>query len=131
VLVKRPDFIILDEATSNMDFITEQQIYDTIFNKMKDTTMLIIAHRLSTIRKCDSIHVMDEGKIIESGTHDELINKNGFYYKLWESQVGETSSVKHERNKDCRTDNNAEKNVAAKDSEIKEDTDNGDEIEYG
>ncbi|MCL2031754.1 MAG: peptidase domain-containing ABC transporter [Methanomassiliicoccaceae archaeon] len=93
VLVKKPDFIILDEATSNMDFLTEQQIYDTLFNKMKETTMMIIAHRLSTIRKCDVIYVMDGGKITESGTHEELLKRGGLYLKLWESQVGELPGV--------------------------------------
>jgi len=123
VLVKRPDFIILDEATSNMDFITEQQIYDTIFNKMKDTTMLIIAHRLSTIRRCNLIYVMDDGKVIESGTHDELLRKDGFYCKLWESQVGEMPSTKREHG-------NASENKAVEKTELKDNKDDGDEIEY-
>jgi len=94
VLVKDPEFIILDEATSSMDFITEQEIYDVIFNKLQDTTMLIIAHRLSTIRKCDLIYVMADGKVVESGTHDELVDASGMYSDMWYSQVGKPSEKK-------------------------------------
>jgi ABC-type bacteriocin transporter len=86
--IKEPQILLLDEATSNLDFLSEAKIYDTLFRKMKSTTMLIVAHRLSTIRKCDIICVMDKGGIVESGTHDELLNRKGAYYKLWASQVG-------------------------------------------
>ncbi|MCL1905364.1 MAG: peptidase domain-containing ABC transporter, partial [Methanomassiliicoccaceae archaeon] len=127
VLVKRPDFIILDEATSNMDFITEQTIYDAVFNKMKETTMMIIAHRLSTIRKCDLIYVMDEGKIIESGTHTELLNKGGSYHKLWESQVGETPGSKRDHDRDGRSDGFTRESIK---KGTEEDADGGDDIEY-
>jgi ATP-binding cassette subfamily B protein len=92
-IVKRPKFIILDEATSNLDFITEKQIFDTIFKKEKDTTVLIIAHRLSTIRKCDLIYVLDKGKVSEKGTHKDLLEKKGLYYKLWISQVGDDNDT--------------------------------------
>lgn len=87
-MIKSNKFLILDEATSNLDFLSERKIYDTIFNKLKGTTMLIIAHRLSTIRNCDVICVLDKGKVSEIGTHEELIAMNGMYYKLWASQVG-------------------------------------------
>jgi ABC-type bacteriocin transporter len=87
-LIKNPDILLLDEATSNLDFMSEAAIYDTLFNKMQGVTMLIVAHRLSTIRKCDIIYVLDKGKVAESGTHEELLNKKGTYYKLWVSQVG-------------------------------------------
>ncbi|MDR3206357.1 MAG: peptidase domain-containing ABC transporter [Candidatus Methanoplasma sp.] len=96
-IVKRPEFIILDEATSNMDFITEQEIYDTIFDKLDDTTMLIIAHRLSTIRRCDSICVMEGGRIVETGAHDELLEKGGKYAELWNSQVGTPAATPKKR----------------------------------
>ncbi len=95
-LLKNTDFLILDEATSNLDFLSESKIYDTIFNKLNGKTMLIIAHRLSTIRNCDIIYVLDSGKIAESGTHDELLNNNNIYTKLWESQVGKTKTVQPE-----------------------------------
>lgn len=86
--VKEPQILLLDEATSNLDFVSEAKIYDTLFRKMKNTTMLIVAHRLSTIRKCDIIYVMDKGKIAESGSHEELLEKRGAYFRLWASQTG-------------------------------------------
>ncbi len=86
--LKDADLFILDESTSNLDFGTENVIFDTIYNKLPNKTMLIVAHRLSTIRHCDKIIVLDEGKVIETGTHDELIAKQGRYYCLWEMQQG-------------------------------------------
>lgn len=87
-LIKKPSFLILDEATSNIDFISEAKIFDTLFKKGKNITMLMIAHRLSTIRSCDIIYVMDKGKIVEEGNHESLLKKKGYYYKLYVSQVG-------------------------------------------
>lgn len=87
-LIKEPKFLILDEATSNLDFISEARIFDTLFKKGKNITMLMIAHRLSTIRSCDIIYVMDKGQVVEYGDHDTLLNKKGYYYKLYVSQVG-------------------------------------------
>lgn len=87
-LIKKSKFLILDEATSNLDFISEAIIYDTLYKKGKNLTMLIIAHRLSTIRNCDLIYVMDKGEVVEVGNHKELLNKKGIYYKLYETQVG-------------------------------------------
>jgi ATP-binding cassette subfamily B protein len=87
-LIKKSSFLILDEATSNLDFISEAKIYDTMFVKGKSMTMLIIAHRLSTIRNCDIIYVLDKGKVVEQGGHEELLKKKGYYYKLYVSQVG-------------------------------------------
>ena len=87
-LIQKNNFLILDEATSNLDFISEAKIFDTLFRKGKNMTMLIIAHRLSTIRACEIIYVMDKGKIVEEGTHESLIEKKGYYYKLYISQVG-------------------------------------------
>ncbi|PRR83474.1 ATP-binding cassette domain-containing protein [Clostridium vincentii] len=88
-LIKKSKFLILDEATSNLDFISEAKIYNTLFVKGKDLTMLIIAHRLSTIRNCDLIYVLDKGAVVEVGDHETLLNKKGYYYRLYESQVGE------------------------------------------
>lgn len=82
-LLKKPQLLILDEATSHLDTITEVAIKDTIFNFNKDMTCVIIAHRLSTIKQCDRIIVMDCGKIIEQGTHDDLMKKQGLYAELW------------------------------------------------
>ncbi len=91
-LVKNTDFLILDEATSNLDFISEAKIYNTLFVKSKNKTMLIIAHRLSTIRNCDIIYVLDKGQVIEVGDHKTLLNKRGKYYELYVSQVGKVES---------------------------------------
>lgn len=87
-LIKKPSFLILDEATSNLDFISEAKIFNTLFKKGKNITMLMIAHRLSTIRNCDIIYVMDKGRVVEEGSHDSLLEKRGYYYKLYISQVG-------------------------------------------
>ena len=87
-LVKKPSFLILDEATSNLDFISEAKIFDTLFKKGRNITMLMIAHRLSTIRSCDIIYVMDKGQVVEVGNHESLLSKKGYYYKLYISQVG-------------------------------------------
>jgi ATP-binding cassette subfamily B protein len=88
--LKDSELFILDESTSNLDFGTENVIFDTIYNKLPDKTMLIVAHRLSTIRNCDKIIVLDEGKLIEQGTHEELLEQKGNYCRLWELQQGNT-----------------------------------------
>lgn len=76
-MLKKPDILILDEATSNLDAITENQLDKTIGEYSENMTTIFIAHRLSTIKNCDQIFVMDNGKIIEKGTHDELKNWAG------------------------------------------------------
>ena len=81
-----PEILILDEATSCVDTRTEVQIQDAMKNLMCGRTNFVIAHRLSTIREADSILVINEGKIVEQGTHEELLNKNGFYAELYNSQ---------------------------------------------
>lgn len=86
-LLKKPDILIMDEATSNLDSITERAIENTINETTDGITTIIIAHRLSTIMKCDKIYVMDKGQIIESGNHFELMDKRGFYYELWKEQL--------------------------------------------
>ena len=88
-ILKKPDILILDEATSNLDSITEKAIEKTIDQLSGNTTTIIIAHRLSTILRCDKIYVMDKGEIIESGTHKELIDKKGKYFDLWREQLPE------------------------------------------
>ncbi len=84
--VSRPDILILDEATSSVDTRTEKNIQDAMSELMKGRTSLIIAHRLSTIRDADAIIVMGHGEIIETGTHDMLLNKKGLYYTLYMTQ---------------------------------------------
>ncbi|ORX24080.1 bacteriocin ABC transporter ATP-binding protein [Thermoanaerobacterium sp. PSU-2] len=86
-LLKKPDIFIMDEATSNLDTTTEKAIHEMIYEFTKNVTVIIIAHRLSTIMKCDTIYVVDKGKIIESGTHEELMKFKGMYYELWKDQI--------------------------------------------
>lgn len=86
VILSNPKILILDEATSSIDTRTEQQIQSAMDNLMKGRTSFIIAHRLSTIKNADLILVMDRGDIVEQGNHEELLEKNGFYAKLYNSQ---------------------------------------------
>lgn len=86
VMLALPPMLILDEATSSIDTRTEQQIQKAFAEMMKGRTSFIVAHRLSTIREADLILVMKDGRIIEQGTHDELLEKRGFYTELYESQ---------------------------------------------
>ena len=74
--------LILDEATSSVDTRTEQRIQTAMDNLMRGRTSFVIAHRLSTIRQCDRILVLDQGKIVEDGTYDELIASDGFFAEL-------------------------------------------------
>lgn len=83
--------MILDEATSSVDTRTEVRIQKAMDNLMKGRTSFIIAHRLSTIRNADMILVMKDGDIIEQGTHEELLAKQGFYADLYNSQFEEAS----------------------------------------
>ena len=81
-----PPIMILDEATSSVDTRTEMAIQKGMARLMKGRTSFVIAHRLSTIRDADLILVMNEGRIVEQGTHRELLRKNGFYAELYNSQ---------------------------------------------
>ncbi len=85
-ILKNPPILILDEATSALDTVTEKLVQDALDNLMANRTTFAIAHRLSTIRHADLILVMDEGRIVERGTHDELFAKNGVYRRLCEMQ---------------------------------------------
>lgn len=85
-VLANPKILILDEATSSVDTRTEKNIQDAMVNLMKDRTSLIIAHRLSTIRDADFIVVLDQGKIVETGNHEELIRQQGRYYELYMTQ---------------------------------------------
>ncbi len=84
VLIHDPDILILDEATSSLDSISELKLQKALEKVSEGRTVIVIAHRLSTIRNADQILVMDAGEIVEKGTHDELIQKNGLYRQLYE-----------------------------------------------
>lgn len=86
VMLIDPPMLILDEATSSVDTRTELKIQDAFLNMMKGRTSFVIAHRLSTIRNADVILVMNNGKIVERGNHEDLLERKGFYFKLYESQ---------------------------------------------
>lgn len=89
-ILKKPDIFIMDEATSNLDSITEKAIEKTLDTVCSGVTTIIIAHRLSTIKRCDRIYVMEEGSIIEQGSHGELMELGGKYFELWKGQLPET-----------------------------------------
>lgn len=127
-LIKKPKFMILDEATSNLDFISEAKIFNTLFKKGRNITMLIIAHRLSTIRDCDIIYVMDKGKVVEVGDHESLLRKNGYYYKLYISQVGsfEEKEIVFKENLNISTED-----ISSKETKLNEDViEEGEVYEY-
>lgn len=84
--IANPQILILDEATSNVDTRTEMKIQDAMYQIMQNRTSVIIAHRLSTIRNADFIVVLNQGQIVESGSHDELLSKKGKYYELYQTQ---------------------------------------------
>ncbi|HTD40846.1 MAG TPA: ABC transporter ATP-binding protein [Mucilaginibacter sp.] len=90
-LLRRPDLLVFDEATSSLDSITEEEITETIrdVSVLKDHITILIAHRLSTIMHADTIYVLEKGNIVESGKHFELLLQKGLYYAMWRQQIGE------------------------------------------
>lgn len=87
-ILKNAPILILDEATSQLDSVTEAEIQDSLWDLMQNKTTLVIAHRLSTLLHMDRILVFDKGSIVEDGTHEELLVRNGLYKQLWEAQIG-------------------------------------------
>ena len=85
-VLANPPVIILDEATSAIDTVTERRIQRAFEKMMQNRTSFVIAHRLSTIQRADIILVMDAGRVVEQGKHEELLEKKGLYYKLYNSQ---------------------------------------------
>ncbi|MCK5636633.1 MAG: ATP-binding cassette domain-containing protein, partial [Thermoplasmatales archaeon] len=85
-MIRKPEILLLDEATSSLDNISENVVQNAINKVSKNCTTFIIAHRLSTIQNADKIYVLDEGKIVEGGTHKELLKKKGKYWELYNIQ---------------------------------------------
>ncbi|MEM7674648.1 MAG: ATP-binding cassette domain-containing protein, partial [Myxococcota bacterium] len=90
-LVANPEVLILDEATSSVDPETEALIQQGLEGLLEDRTALIVAHRLSTIRRADRIVVLSEGRVVEQGSHDELLQQDGLYRKLYELQFADAA----------------------------------------
>jgi ATP-binding cassette subfamily B protein len=95
-ILRDPDVLVLDEATSHVDNETEAVIQNSLSTLTEDRTTFAIAHRLSTVRDADTILVMDDGEIVERGTHDDLIAAGGLYANLWNVQVGEMDALPDE-----------------------------------
>jgi ATP-binding cassette, subfamily B, bacterial len=94
-LIRNPRLLIFDEATSSLDSLAEEEITDTIQNIASEQKQIIIsiAHRLSTIMEADRIYVLEKGRIVETGTHQELVDLKGLYYAMWRQQIGERKTV--------------------------------------
>ena len=86
--MKNSPIILLDEATSSLDAESEEKIQNAVLNLIKNKTTMVIAHRLSTIRGADIIYVLENGSIKEYGNHNDLLDMNGTYKKLWDVQTG-------------------------------------------
>ncbi|HZG26169.1 MAG TPA: ATP-binding cassette domain-containing protein, partial [Chitinophagaceae bacterium] len=90
-LLRHPKLLIFDEATSALDSITEEEITSTIraISSQREQITILIAHRLSTIMHADTIYVLEKGSIVETGTHETLLEEKGLYYAMWRQQIGE------------------------------------------
>ena len=85
-IIRKPEILFLDEATSSLDTVSEKMVQDAVEKISKSCTTFLIAHRLSTVKNADIIHVVDGGEIVESGNHDELLDKKGKYWQLYKAQ---------------------------------------------
>ena len=94
-LLRKPHLLIFDEATSALDSLTEEQITDTIrdISFSKEQVTILIAHRLSTIMHADRIYVLEKGDVVETGSHDSLLDEKGLYYAMWRQQIGERKKL--------------------------------------
>ena len=94
-LIRKPKLLIFDEATSALDSLTEEEITDTIreISALKEQITILIAHRLSTIMHADRIYVLEKGEVVETGTHESLLEEKGLYYAMWRQQIGERKKL--------------------------------------
>lgn len=92
-LIRKPRLLIFDEATSSLGSLTEEDITNTIrdVSLSQDQISVLIAHRLSTIMHLNVIYVLEKGKMVESGSHESLLEEKGLYYAMWRQQIGERS----------------------------------------
>src|SRR5207247_4335788 len=90
-LLRRPHLLVFDEATSSLDSLTEEEISRTMRDvaTSRDVMTILIAHRLSTVMHADRIFVLERGQVVETGRHQELLDRTGLYYAMWRQQVGE------------------------------------------
>ncbi|MBN2624003.1 MAG: ATP-binding cassette domain-containing protein, partial [Acidimicrobiales bacterium] len=93
LLLARPRVVILDEATASLDSTSEAAVQEALVDALAGRTALVIAHRLSTVRRADAILVVEDGRIIERGTHDELLAAGGRYAELYRTQFAETAAA--------------------------------------
>ena len=91
-LLRKPELLILDDCLSAVDTETENRILERLKEQSQNQTTLIVSHRISTIRNAEKIIVINQGEIVESGTHDSLLENNGFYYDMYQQQLSEENS---------------------------------------
>ncbi len=90
-MLKDADLYLFDEITSDLDSLTEANVVSAILDELHSSTVVFIAHRLATVTQCDRIHVLDRGRIVEQGTHRELLEANGLYASMWAAQHAESA----------------------------------------